>query len=838
MKAARFLALALLCLTSVAYAANIRVQLKANPDGTFTTEYPCLAVDHSDCRPPDAAVLQWGVIPNQNRVSGGSYSVNLRGLYLTGTNAATATITIINCSLPSGWSFATSTLSYSGTGTGSVSTCQAHAEAATETANSNPFIVSAAAPGATDTLAPTIPANCIPVPGINFIELTCDPSTDNHDGTNNGSGVKEYGTSIDGAADAVVSDNGPGIIGASTQYIVGSPTGTCTTSDSAGTVSITCAGTGLDVSPSQFGARGKTVSGDFIATLKVASQTSNGSVFGTAGLMVSADMGATTPYIAYGQSGSASFLVNGTTARERITTGAAKSLICQLTGDGTQRYLRIARTGDTFTFSDSTDNTTYRACGQQIRVLPASLIVGPYLTSMQAGTTDTATFTQWSLSTRASITTHLVTTGSASHTFKRRSRDLAGTPNVSAYTSIITASPIVSATPAKRWNPGIQIELEPWEVLGGSPSWTTTLFDEFQTMNSGGVKANAIVLKVEWGAIETSRGVYDWTKIDNAKAAAAARGFKLAILLAGWAQSKGSINYNSTSVTSGGAGRLPAYLATDSEFTALQQDTTSTACPGETGSHCTKGCYYVSLSTSVVMPRHWVPNCNDRWIAFVAAVGARYDNDSSIEMIRDYTTSILLLPEQWGGDPLFSHGGMTVQLKRTIDAFEAALPHTNFTVGLDYYGSDADVGSLLTYMANHHAMISTTDICIKHEVNLMGTQGQRIYRGAVGGHDYRSTNGGIPGMAAAFEIEGRTMEKPACALSGTDMTTVLTLIQSYAVAYPNYHQVVAYVGNSEATANKPAWTTSVSGTQTIKSFIAGGLVVAGGCPGNYDGGCL
>lgn len=825
------------------FGANVHETLKANPDGSYDTEYPCLAADQSDCRPPGSGVLSWDLVPNQNVVAGTPYSVNFRD-HLFGLNALIATISIEECTLPTGWSFAGSTLSYSGTGSGTVTTCHPKAVAATDPpVFANIVSIGATAAGASDTLPPSVPAACSSTGVVNGIDFNCSPSMDNHDGTNNGSGVKEYCWKIDGGADACTNDIGPGIITASTAHTLGSYSPTATSSSSAGVITLTSAGIGADSTADELITRSWSVTGDFTAIAKVSSQTNNGSAFATAGLMARpTGTVANEQYVAVGQWASA--LSRGVAARGRAIAGALKTSPGSVAGDGTAKYtlMRRAASGspaEVWTFAWSNDGTTFTtfassAPGQYI--LPATLQVGPWLSSFSAGNADTATFTQISITTRAGPTVHLNTVGAASHIAQVRARDLAGTPNTSAYTSVITGTPIVTVSPAKRWHPGIQIELEPWEQRGGAASWTTALFDEFAAMNTPTTKANAIVLKVQWGAIETARGVYDWSKIDAAKAAATARGFKLAILLAHWAQSSGSINYQTTAIGSGGAGRLPAYLATDSEFTALQQDA-GTACPAETGSHCTRGGYYVNLGNSVVMPRVWLAPVMDRWIAFMVALGARYDNDPAIEIIRDYTTSILLLPEAWGNDAAFNHGNMTVQLKRQIDAMEAAFPHTNFTIGADYYGSDADMGGILAYMANHHAMISTTDICLKHELNLNGSQGMRIYRGAVGGHDYRTTNGGIPGMSAAFEIEGRTMEIPACVPAGTSMTNILDVIHAKGVAYPNAHQAVAYVGNGEATANKPAWNASVSGVQKIKDFILSGPTVDQTCPRNYDGSC-
>lgn len=803
MKTSRFLALlaaaSLVLLSSVpvpVHGADIRVTLGQNPDGSFRDNFPCLdTAGKTDCLPPNPLALTVGAIPNQNILSGTSYAANLCGLYVTGTNASIAQCSIINCSLPTGWTattavYASFSLAYSGTGTGAASTCQLHVAAAGEQGNSNVFLVSATAPGGTDTLAPTIPVDLQVTPGANSLDWSWNPSTDNHDGTNNGSGVKEYDLVIDGGAPVVVSD-AAGTIGPSTQYIVGAPSGTCSTSDSTGTVSITCAGKGVDTSPSEFGARGKSVSGDFVAVLNVATTTNNGNTNAMNGLYAAQTMSATEPFESFFQfSGATVAFPKSVQVKERISAGAVKTVVATCNGDGAPRKLMMARTGsgtvdDQMTYKYSADGTTFALCAQVKRVMPATLIVGPFVSSMLIGTTNTATFNQWSLSTRARLTYHQTTSGASSHSATVRARDRAATPNVSSFSAAVTGTPIAVAIPAKKWHAGYYMSVHPDSTQATRFGW----YDQIGTDTH--IKGVSIYLR--WGQIEGAQGDYSpgitliRAEIAKLKSLPVPKRFFFRIRSA-------SYNNNPGTCTGTAATYYPAYII------------------------AMGGCGAITSGTSVAF---WDPAVNDRYIAMWKAIGAAFDDEPYFEGAAIISETSI---GPYNGN--FSYTTVLAQWRRLIAEVMPAFPKSNPVFYVNGVNGQKNADDMIAYMYPLQIAQGAPDTC---------SQSDCITRMP----SINTVMGVAPSTSAPFDYRGKmpimwSSEATEMGYTFNQHPGGYTVSELYDIVENQYHASHflwyrnIYVGN-----NNQRWDTPGGALEFIQTHALSHT----GCPTIYTQGC-
>lgn len=195
---------------------------------------PSSVFDTSNCDGDDgtaAIPLSWATVPNQVVTSGASYSVNLRTGYLTEAGSPDATLSILGCTLPSGWSLGADSLAYSGSGTGTAQ-CRVRATRTAVTSDTNEFTVSAEAA----------------VLGESLVE-----------------------------------------------YQIGSFEPVPSTSRTVNSYTLTSAGTGFAGVADQGIFRGIEISGDFTITARVASLTDNSQPFPQAGLMVRESLSAASP---------------------------------------------------------------------------------------------------------------------------------------------------------------------------------------------------------------------------------------------------------------------------------------------------------------------------------------------------------------------------------------------------------------------------------------------------------------------------------------------------------------------------------------------------------------
>ena len=315
-----------------------------------------------------------------------------------------------------------------------------------------------------------------------------------------------------------------------------------------------------------------------------------------------------------------------------------------------------------------------------------------------------------------------------------------------------------------------------------------------------------VFVRLDWGALETSKGVYNFELVDQILAAAQAAGKHVIIATAAFVMSDGNVDYQVAQ------GRFPAYL----------RDSYDGLYDGPTESH--------------VDAKFWLQPIMDRYIALHAALAARYDTHPYFEGISTgETTSSVSSPD-------FSTSAKLTQLKRLVAALETQWPHTNV-----FIQADAGLGSLnadfLRYMIAHRMILSGPDIRPNDFVpgGAGGTQFQRIYQGIDGGVDYRKQ------IACGMEVQSTNMggnHTPIAAI--LDPTTTLQFIYQQAQNPLHCSYIIwnrKYYGYPvNGTDNDIFWDTAPSGYTnnhpTIKEFLsqdASRIPVVTTLPGNYPG---
>jgi hypothetical protein len=385
-----------------------------------------------------------------------------------------------------------------------------------------------------------------------------------------------------------------------------------------------------------------------------------------------------------------------------------------------------------------------------------------------------------------------------------RARDLATPANVSAYNSpTVSATPLASA-PKVKWHPGIYVVGGDVMGLNGAAGYTTAKLDSVSASGAVGWKQ-----LVTWGSIETSKGVYDFSKLDTLLAACKARNLRMAIEVGfGW--------YTTESIaTATSNGQFPAYLATDTYAPASGN---------------------ALLKNSIeIITRGWVSGVMDRWIALWQAIGAHYDSDSSVEDVQstEFTTNAT-------GDADYSVSAYLTQLERFAATVPASFPHTMTTMvansGLD--NSSTQFQGLIAYMSSHRISLGDHDMRPdKWPPSLSsgrGTPGQRCAQGLDGCPDYRGVMA-ITSNDEAINLGGSHTP------SGQNMSTLLSDMFGWTQTYLHLDHLYITYKDYTLAPNPPTdiyWNTIQDGNPDIYDFIhAGGHTVTTACPSQYTGGC-
>lgn len=200
-----------------------------------------------------------------------------------------------------------------------------------------------------------------------------------------------------------------------------------------------------------------------------------------------------------------------------------------------------------------------------------------------------------------------------------------------------------------------------------------------------------------WRDLETSKGVYDFSDIDEYLKTVAAVKKHLII----------RIENRVFGAQTGSA--VPAYLKSDPAFMG-----------GET-----------PMDNGVVA-RIWDAPVMDRYIALIQALAQRYDSNPNVEGISTSETAIGF-SDKYRAPASYSPPALLIQLERYVAAARQAWSHSAVFIDTNYLGTDAQMQSLIDFAVDNAAVIGGPDV-------IPGTriQSDQIMQGAAGnGTDYR-----------------------------------------------------------------------------------------------------
>jgi hypothetical protein len=137
-----------------------------------------------------------------------------------------------------------------------------------------------------------------------------------------------------------------------------------------------------------------------------------------------------------------------------------------------------------------------------------------------------------------------------------------------------------------------------------------------------------------------------------------------------------------------------------------------------------------------VTARFWDAEVMDRLIALSQAYAKRYDQNPLFEMFFGNGETSVAAPPGSG----FSVSAYNVQLKRWFDASEKVWTHTQLRLAANYGGSDAQMLDLIKYAtANGGVIVGGPDPELPLPNITRTVQANQIFRGAIGGTDFRGT---------------------------------------------------------------------------------------------------
>ncbi len=402
----------------------------ANPDGSCSTQYPCVVGDGSDCKPPGGLTLACndsgapslaGLVAN-----GSAYDENV-GAYFSGTGKSTATYSITTVS---GTNAATANWSLTGTiGT----TLNLHNTAANPgsigsgalkvggTVSGNTVFCSArnwsyVAPPSTDTNPPN-PVTGINVPstGVNTVTVAFDATTDPNDAVNR-KGIASYRIKLNGTQVDTLTASSAGLVNDFTSTNIGSPTSVSVTQSAApngGQWTLQCAAYGLENGqPSDLCTTLVPITGDGCVIGKIGSITT-AATFGKTGALLknsnSTNTDATLALVVLKQ-GSTYFLQYSI----RPTDGGSLSTSSSTAIGSTLPYTKLCLVGSTASISYSLDGGAWTSAFSGISItLNASHFAGLFASGTNTGADrvlNTAVWTSARVQTETSQLSKTVST--------------------------------------------------------------------------------------------------------------------------------------------------------------------------------------------------------------------------------------------------------------------------------------------------------------------------------------------------------------------------------------------------------------------------------------------
>lgn len=418
----------------------LRADLRKNPDGTLRTTNP-----FGDFNPAPAtlAVDQnafFAALGSQVGLFTGrpALSLNLRGAWLTGSEAGTCTFAVRTISGDAvgthGWSVASATFAQPYTA-GSVGSGVLEVYALDSGGHELSFghySWSILASSGADTLAPTIPTGLRIIGGTGVLNCTINAATDRYDGSVSPSGLDHYAAYVDG----VFRQNVAATQGPAPQFTltnIGSISPTPTAVHNAGTWTLTAAGIGVNNNTAEECVfEGAALAGDADLTVKLDAFTS-ANEFSTSGIMIRETLAQGAIFAALYVQPSA--LAHGLQVKRRNVTGGVGTNVASV-NSLTSAWVRLTRAGNNITASYSTDGNTFTDIATIALPMASTAYWGLFLSSQTAGSTCTSTIREVNLNEVADVSFTITTTGT--HTVTVKSVDVTG--NTSAAGAGVSAS--------------------------------------------------------------------------------------------------------------------------------------------------------------------------------------------------------------------------------------------------------------------------------------------------------------------------------------------------------------------------------------------------------------
>lgn len=631
------------------------------------------------------------------------------------------------------------------------------------------------APAASDTLAPNQPTGLTVTEGADRLTWSWDASFDHYDGSVTASGVKEYDLEIDGST-TVVSTANTSILPAPTFAVIGSVSPPPSFSQSGDSLTMTCAGTGIDGTADECVFLYWTVNGDFKLNVRVDSFTGGGGgEYAPAGLMVRESTAAGSVYTAVYQWLSA--LSKGVQHKKRTTTDGAKTTGTAVSGNNEDRWLQIERSGSTFTYRYSVDGGAWTTLASETVTMSSTVLIGAFCSDLQATPVVlTATFLQLGYVTVSNPSYVQVTTGS--HTARVRARDNASPGNVSAWSPTVTG---VVASGTKKWTPGQYIRAD----AQGYPSKDAQHYATYdKALPYSNIKGCEI--PINWYRTNPSEGQYDWTYVDahiNRITENRTNGKK--VLLVTQFQNFGSTvpsyPYNGDDAT------LPNFI--------LQAG------------------WGATRTSNGVMPKLDISGCMDAFILWLQAIGAKYDTDPYVDLFTVGETS-----SAYSG---MNAANYATQWNRIPAVLAAAFPNTFTCISHNGLTSPTTSIALNALMVSNGVGLAVEDAAgfYGSEPAQYGGWGYYAYAG-VGTYDDGDGNGPIN-----YGFTDSRLTSAVRAEQQVVRSNVVTLAQVNALMnnhWRNSHSVWAVYFNSSGV----SYTPDFYGTSTPASAWSGTNILA------------
>jgi hypothetical protein len=279
--------------------------------------------------------------------------------------------------------------------------------------------------------------------------------------------------------------------------------------------------------------------------------------------------------------------------------------------------------------------------------------------------------------------------------------------------------------------------------------------------------------RAKWFDLETTRGQYDFRKIDDMYAALAACGKSLVVEV--WA-----VGFN----TSSKDGIVPSYILSDAEYNGG-----------------------VAQTNTGYIARLWEAPVMDRLIALYSAMAARFDSKPNFEAIVFTETATSGVADG------YTATAWVTQLKRAIVAMKSVWASTNIVVFNNFIqgATTSQLSEVFASLLSNRAGTGAPDVLPPPHT----PSGEAIYRGETGGADLR---GDMPAMFA--------VQPPA--LGGKEGTYTPKQLYDHCVG-TNACSHMFWIRNTNSGGPEQMWDSG------ILPFLRSNPRTRETCPANYPG---